>query len=85
LRTKKIPKAWLKIIKIDVSSLYMLITILYSLWIAYTVFSLGALLGFFGLAYWAAWDNARHQKKILERLKNGDEDPFSLNQHTETK
>ena len=62
----------------------MLITILYSLWIAYTVFSLSALLGFFGLCYWAHWDNARHQKKILEMLKCN-EDPFSPNQQPETK
>ena len=60
----------------------MLITILYSLWICYTVFSLTAILGVVGLGYWASWSNAKHDEN-LRKMMTEESDPFSPNQQPE--
>lgn len=62
----------------------MIVTILYSLWIAYTVFSLTAIFGFIGLAYWASWDNAKQMKRIREMMTE-EPDPLPSDQQPETK
>jgi len=52
----------------------MLITILYTLWILYTVGTLSIVLGIVGLSYWASWENKKHQEWINKKYKlNEDE------------
>lgn len=48
----------------------MILTLLYSLWIAYTVGSLSILFGLFSLWLVARWENKRFRKALDERMKN---------------
>jgi hypothetical protein len=60
----------------------MIITILYSLWIAYTVVSLSAILGVVGLGYWASWSNAKHMENV-RKMMTEDPDPLPSEQQPE--
>lgn len=44
-------------------------TILYFVWICYTVVSLSTILGLISLALLARWDQKKHDEKIRELLK----------------
>lgn len=60
----------------------MIITILYSIWVCYTVFSLSALLGVIGLSYWISRENAKHMENIRRMMT---EEPDSPEQQTDIK
>ena len=45
-----------------------MMTILYFVWIAYTVVSLSVILGLVSLAMLARWDQKRHDARIREML-----------------
>ena len=47
----------------------MIGTILYSLWVLYTVGSLGIIFFLLAFGIFAKWENAKHRKKIDEMLK----------------
>lgn len=47
----------------------MFITIFYSLWVLYTVGSLGIILFLLAFGLFAKWENAKHRKKLDEMFK----------------
>jgi uncharacterized membrane protein len=47
----------------------MIGTILYSLWVIYTIASLSGFVFLFAFALFAKWENAKHRKKIDEMFK----------------
>lgn len=66
----------------------MLIVFLYSIWIAYTVLSLSAILGVLGFGYWAEWENKKTFEKLQSKLKDREteeDDLFSPNQSPDIK
>lgn len=46
----------------------MLVTIFYTVWILYTVTTLGGIILFISFVFWANWENARHQEQIHKHM-----------------